>query len=67
MLIPFFALSSDPSAAFDLESVVEAGVKSVQGDVLSILGIVVPAIVTVVGAVVAVRFGVKWLRSLGKG
>lgn len=54
-------------AAFDLTTIMEAAVNSVKGDILGVLAIVVPAIVVVVGAIVGVRFGIKWLRSLGKG
>lgn len=51
---------------FDLTDVMQSSVNQVQGDLLSVLGIVVPAIVVVVGAVVGIKFGVKWLKSLGK-
>lgn len=52
---------------FDIATVMTDSVSSVQGDLFTVLGIVVPAIVLVVGAVVGVKFGIKWLKSLGKG
>ena len=66
-LIPvvFFAAVSDP--VFDLQAIMKAAVESTQNNVLGVLALVVPAIVLVVGAVVSVKFGIKWLRSLGKG
>ena len=55
------------TTGFDIESVMIESVNSVQGQLFTVLGIVVPAIVLVVGAVVGVKFGIKWLKSLGKG
>lgn len=52
--------------AFNLTDVMQSSVSQVQGDLLGVLTIVVPAIVVVVGAVVGIKFGVKWLKSLGK-
>ncbi len=54
-------------STFDLASIMSNAVSTVQGDIFSVLGIVVPALVVVTGAVVGVRFGLKWLRQLGKG
>ena len=42
----------------------QAVVTSVQGDLFKVLGIVVPAAVTIVGASVAVKYGIRWLKSL---
>ncbi len=61
--LPVFAAAT----GFDITTVIESAVSKVQTDIFSVLGIVVPAIVGVTGAVVAVRFGLKWLRQLGKG
>lgn len=58
-------LNADP-VAFDVTSIMSDAVSTVQAQVLSVFSIVVPAIVTVVSAVVVVRFGLKWLRQLGK-
>ena len=55
------------ATTFDLASIMSNAVSTVQGDIFSVLGIVVPALVLVTGAVVGVRFGLKWLRQLGKG
>lgn len=54
-------------AAFDLSELLTSGVSTVQGDILTALGIVVPAIIHVTGMIVAVRFGIRWLKKLGKG
>ncbi len=53
-------------AAFDLTSIMTTAVSQVKGDALSVLGLVVPALVVVVGASVGVRFGIKWLKSFSK-
>lgn len=52
------------SSSFDMTSVMSGAVETVQGQILSVLAIVVPAIVVVVGAVVGVRFGISWLKKL---
>jgi len=72
MLLPSlfnFVLSAEgaTTGTFDLTTIMSSAVDSVKADVLGVLAIVVPAIVIVVGAVVGVRFGIKWLRSIGKG
>lgn len=59
--------SSGAVATFDLESVLSQGVTTMQGYIFSALTIVVPAIVAVTGAVVAVKFGIRWLKKLGQG
>lgn len=55
---------TEGSAGFDIASVMTESVSSVQGQLFTVLGIVVPAIVLVVGAVVGVKFGLKWLKNL---
>lgn len=52
---------------FDLASIMSNAVTTVQTDLFTVLGIVVPAIVVVTGAVVGVAFGLKWLKKMGKG
>lgn len=58
---------SGPAASFDVAAIMQAAVTSVQGQVFTVLGIVVPAAVAIVGAGVAVRYGIGWLRSLRRG
>lgn len=50
--------------AFDLASTMSEAVTKVQGDLFGVLGIVVPAIVAVVGAIIGIKFGISWLSSL---
>ena len=65
--VPFVVASSDGVASsFDISAVMTNAVTSVQGDLLKVLAIVVAAAAVIYGAVVAVRFGLKWLKSLGK-
>lgn len=52
------------AASFDVAAIMQAAVTSVQGDLFKVLGIVVPAAVGIVGAGVAVRYGIRWLKSL---
>ncbi len=57
--------SGDTAAAFDIAATMQSSVNQVQGDIFKVLGIVIPAIVLVVGAIVSVRFGIRWLKKLG--
>lgn len=63
--LPVVLLASEGASSFDISSVMTSAVNSVQSNLFSVLDIVVPAAVAVVGAVVAVKFGIKWLKSLG--
>lgn len=52
------------AASFDVAAIMQAAVTSVQGDLFKVLGIVVPSAVIIVGASVAVKYGIRWLKSL---
>lgn len=58
------ALSADTAAGFDVSTVMESAVSTTQSQIFSVLEIVVPAIVTIVAAIVGIKFGIKWLRNL---
>ena len=60
-------LAGGTAATFDLTTMMSDAVSTVQGQIFSTLGLVVPGLIAVTSAVVGVRFGLKWLRSLGKG
>ncbi len=65
--VPFVVAASDGAASsFDISKVMTDAVTSVQGDLLKVLAIAVAAAAVIYGAVVGVRFGLKWLKSLGK-
>lgn len=53
-------------AAFNTAEIISSAVTTVQGELLGVLAIVVPAVAVVTGAVVSVKFGIKWLKSLGR-
>lgn len=59
-------VAAEGGSSFNLTEIMQSAITSVQGDVLGVLTIAVPAIVVVVGAVTGVKFGIKWLKSLGK-
>lgn len=66
--VPFVVATSDGAAStvFDISKVMTDAVTSVQSDLLKVLAIAVAAAAVIYGAVVGVRFGLKWLKSLGK-
>lgn len=63
-LLTVNALAESGAAAFDISTIMQSAVTSVQADLFKVLGIVVPAAVTIVGASVAVKYGIRWLKSL---
>jgi len=44
-----------------------AGLQNAQGEILGIIAIVVPMVMVVVGAILAIRFGIRFFKSLAKG
>lgn len=59
-------LATGEAVAINVQDIMTNAMNSVQGDMMGIISIAVPAIVVVVSATVAVRFGIKWIRSIGK-
>lgn len=51
-------------AAMDISSLMTTSVSSVQTQLFTVLNIVVPAIVGITAAVVAVKFGIKWMKRI---
>ena len=66
--MPLLNLVAEGSTStFNVSEVMQSAINSVQGDLLGVLTIAVPAIAVVVGAVTGVKFGIRWLKSLGRG
>lgn len=65
------ALTSDggagTAATFDLDGILSSAVSTVQSSIFTTLGVVVPAIVSVLAAVVCVKFGMRWIKKMGQG
>ncbi len=55
---------TDAASGFDVTSVMSDSVKTVQAQAFSVLGVVVPAIVVITGAVVGIKFGIGWLKKI---
>lgn len=55
---------ADAGSGFDVTSVMTESVKTTQGQLFSVLGIVVPAIVAVTAAIVGIKFGIGWLKKI---
>lgn len=51
---------------FDMASIMQSSVNVVQQNIFDTLTIVVPAIAIVIGAIVGVKFGIKWLSKMGQ-
>lgn len=60
-------LTAEGASTFDLTELLSTSVSSIQTQLFTVLNIVVPAIVGVLAAVVAVKFGINWMKKLGKG
>lgn len=63
--MPYMMLA-ETGSTFDVSAVMQTTVDSVSSQLFTILGVVVPAVGLVMGAVIAVKFGYSWLRKLGK-
>lgn len=55
---------TDAASGFDVTTIMTDSVKTTQGQLFSVLAIVVPAIVAVTAAVVGIKFGINWLRKI---
>lgn len=64
LALTVFLTAEGAASSFDVVSVMQTAVTSVQTSVFSVLGIVVPVVALIAGAVVSVKFGLKWLRQL---
>lgn len=52
------------STTMDLAGLMTTSVGSVQTQLFTVLNIVVPAIVGITAAVVAIKFGIKWMKRI---
>lgn len=57
-------LTGGTEAGFDVTTIMSDSVKTTQSQIFSVLGIVVPAIVAIVAAVVGIKFGINWLKKI---
>ena len=56
------------AADADVNAVLETSFQSIVGDITSTIGTVLPIALGVVGMVLAIKFGIRWFKSLiGKG
>lgn len=62
--LPMTVAAAEGAAGFDVTAVMTESVNSVQTQLFSVLAVVVPAIVVVVGAVVGVKFGISWIKKI---
>lgn len=64
MLPVLLSEAAGAAAALDISNLMTTSVSSVQTQLFTVLNIVVPAIVGVTAAVVAVKFGIKWMKRI---
>lgn len=62
--IPVALSAGGSTPTFDVVTVMSGAVETTQGQIFSVLAIVVPAMVTITAAVVGIKFGVGWLRKI---
>lgn len=55
---------ADAASGFDVTAIMQDSVNTTQGQAFSVLAIVVPAIAAITAAVVAVKFGIGWLKKI---
>lgn len=54
-------------ATLNVQDIMTTSVNNAQTEMMGILGIAVPVVAGIAVAVVAVKFGLKWIKSIGKG
>ena len=59
-----FASEGSGSSSFDVSTVMQSAVDTTKTQMLSVLGIVVPAIVVITASVVGIKFGISWLKKV---
>ncbi|MDE6661705.1 MAG: hypothetical protein K2K46_00025 [Lachnospiraceae bacterium] len=59
-----FAAENGSSSSFDVSTVMQSAVDTTKTQMLSVLGIVVPAIVVITASVVGIKFGISWLKKV---
>jgi len=62
--IALLSADADAASGLDVTKLISDSVSSTQLQVFSVLGIVVPAIVGIVSAVVCIKFGISWLKKI---
>lgn len=62
-----FASGGDGASSFDVSTVMQSAVDTTKSQMFAVLGIVVPAIVAIVAAVVGIKFGISWLKKIRGG
>lgn len=62
--VPVALSAGGSTPTFDVTTVMSGAVETTQGQIFSVLAIVVPAIVAITAAVVGIKFGVGWLRKI---
>jgi len=50
-----------------IQTAFDTAIASVQGDILGMLGAALPVVLTITGAVLAVSFGIKFVKRFAKG
>lgn len=61
-LVPIIAETD--AVTVDVASLLTTSVSSVQTQLFTALNIIVPAIVSVTAVVIAVKFGIKWMKKI---
>ncbi len=62
--VALLSAGGDVASGFDVTTIMSESVKTTQGQMFSVLGLVVPAIVAIVAAGVAVKYGLSWLKKI---
>lgn len=65
--LPVIFSEGSGAASFNLTSLLQNSANEIVAQIMAVLGIVVTAILSYKGIVIAVNFGMKWLGKIGKG
>lgn len=64
--LPVYFAEGSGAASFNLTSIMQSSANEIVSQIMSVLGIVVTAIMSYKGITIAIKFGLTWLKKIGK-
>ena len=59
------ALATGDSSSVNVTEIMGSAVQTVQGDIMSVIAVVLPVMAAVVAVIIGIRFGMKYIKKVG--
>ena len=59
------ALASTTTPSVNVSEIMGSAVQTVQGDIMSVIAVVLPVMAAVVAVIIGIRFGMKYIKKVG--